>query len=146
MLTGLPPFYCRDREKLFEKIKKGTLEYPKYLSPRATILLKGLLTKEPRRRLGSGPNDAEDIKEQEFFRDLDWEKLMKGEIAPPWNPQINGSMDTSQFDHEFTNLPLNSPGAFQVSFRFISARMSSYHSYLTCDSFYEGPWIRDYTC
>eukprot|EP00804_Cyclotella_cryptica_P029822 CCRYP_010746-RA/>CCRYP_010746-RA protein AED:0.15 eAED:0.15 QI:0/0/0/1/0/0/4/451/580 len=113
MLTGLPPFYCRDREKLFEKIKKGTLEYPKYLSPRATALLKGLLTKEPRRRLGSGPNDAEDIKEQEFFKDLDWEKLMKGEIAPPWNPQINGSMDTSQFDHEFTNMPLNSPGAFQ---------------------------------
>ena len=38
---------------------------------------------------------------------------MNGDIAPPWDPQINGSMDTSQFDHEFTNMPLNSPGAFQ---------------------------------
>jgi serine/threonine protein kinase len=114
MLTGLPPFYCRDREKLFEKIKKGTLEYPKYLSPKATVLLKGLLTKDPRRRLGSGPNDADDIKNQDFFGVMNWDKLMSGEVAPPWDPQINGSMDTSQFDNEFTNMPLNSPGAFQV--------------------------------
>jgi RAC serine/threonine-protein kinase len=112
MLTGLPPFYCRDREKLFEKIKKSNLEYPKYLSPKATLLLKGLLTKDPRRRLGSGPHDAEDIKGQDFFGGLNWDKLMNGEIAPPWDPQINGSMDTSQFDNEFTNMPLNSPGAF----------------------------------
>ncbi|KAL7539430.1 hypothetical protein ACHAXR_009299 [Thalassiosira sp. AJA248-18] len=113
MLTGLPPFYCRDREKLFEKIRRGTLEYPKYLSPRAQQILRGLLTKDPHRRLGSGPNDAGDIKGQEFFADLNWKKLMKGEVAPPWDPQINGSLDTSQFDHEFTNMPLNSPGAFQ---------------------------------
>jgi serine/threonine protein kinase len=116
MLTGLPPFYCRDREKLFEKIRRGTLEYPKYLSPRAQVILRGLLTKDPRRRLGSGPNDAEDIKVQEFFSELNWEKLMKGDIPPPWDPQINGSMDTSQFDHEFTDLPLNSPNAFQGGF------------------------------
>jgi serine/threonine protein kinase len=116
MLTGLPPFYCRDREKLFEKIRRGTLEYPKYLSPRAQQILRGLLTKDPNRRLGSGPNDAGDIKAQDFFADLDWNKLMKGEIPPPWDPQINGSLDTSQFDHEFTDMPINSPGAFQVSF------------------------------
>ena len=115
MLTGLPPFYCRDREKLFEKIRRGTLEYPKYLSPRAQQILRGLLTKDPNRRLGSGPNDAGDIKAQDFFADLDWNKLMKGEIPPPWDPQINGSLDTSQFDHEFTDMPINSPGAFQVS-------------------------------
>jgi len=113
MLTGLPPFYCRDREKLFEKIRRGTLEYPKYLSSRAQQVLRGLLTKDPQRRLGSGPNDADDIKSQEFFAELNWERLMTGEIAPPWDPQINGSIDTSQFDHEFTNMPLNSPGAFQ---------------------------------
>jgi hypothetical protein len=35
-------------------------------------------------------------------------------VDPPWYPQINGSIDTSQFDHVFTDLPLNSPG-MQVS-------------------------------
>lgn len=113
MLTGLPPFYCRDREKLFEKIRKGTLEYPRYLSARAQHILMGLLTKDPRKRLGSGPNDADDIKSQDFFDNMNWEKLMTGEVSPPWDPQINGSLDTSQFDHEFTNMPLHSPGAFQ---------------------------------
>lgn len=113
MLTGLPPFYCRDREKLFEKIRRGTLDYPKYLSPRAQYILKGLLTKDPVRRLGSGPNDADDVKGQDFFSELNWERLMKGQVAPPWDPQINGSLDTSQFDHEFTNMPINSPGAYQ---------------------------------
>jgi RAC serine/threonine-protein kinase len=112
MLTGLPPFYCRDREKLFEKIRKGHLEYPRSLSPRSVNLLRGLLTKDPRRRLGSGPNDAEDIKLHHFFADTDWKRLSKGEIAPPWHPPIQGSLDTSQFDEEFTSMPMFSPSKY----------------------------------
>lgn len=42
MLTGLPPFYSRDREKLFEKIRKDQLSYPKYLSENAKLLLRGV--------------------------------------------------------------------------------------------------------
>ena len=70
--------------------------------------------KDPQRRLGSGPNDADEIKAQDFFEDLKWDQLMTGQIAPPWDPQIDGSLDTSQFYHEFTNMPLNSPGGFGV--------------------------------
>lgn len=113
MLTGLPPFYCRDREKLFEKIRKGHLEYPRSLSSRSQILLKGLLTKDPRKRLGSGPKDAEPIQEHAFFLDIDWEELGRGETHPPWDPQINSSLDTSQFDEEFTNMPIFSPSSYQ---------------------------------
>lgn len=61
MLTGLPPFYCRDREKLFEKIRSAELTYPKYLSRNAVSLLRGLLTRDPAQRLGSGPSDAEEV-------------------------------------------------------------------------------------
>ncbi|CAK9061976.1 Protein kinase 2 (PK2) [Durusdinium trenchii] len=32
MLTGLPPFYTRDREKLFERIRRGELTYPSYIT------------------------------------------------------------------------------------------------------------------
>jgi len=115
MLTGLPPFYCRDREKLFEKIRKGHLEYPRSLSPRSVSLLRGLLTKDPRRRLGSGPNDAEDIKLHHFFADTDWKRLGLGQISPPWQPPIQGSLDTSQFDEEFTSMPMMSPGGTDFS-------------------------------
>lgn len=109
MLTGLPPFYCRDREKLFEKIRKGHLEYPRSLSAGAQALLRGLLTKDPRRRLGSETEDAEMIKKHIFFDDTHWEKLVRGEIPPPWDPQINERTDTRQFDVEFTGMPINSP-------------------------------------
>jgi RAC serine/threonine-protein kinase len=109
MLTGLPPFYTQDREKLFEKIRNSELLYPPSLSPNAKAVLKGLLTKDPQRRLGSGPGDADDIKVHVFFATVEWDRLMRGEIMPPWKPQIAGSTDTSQFDQEFTSMPIFSP-------------------------------------
>lgn len=115
MLTGLPPFYCRDRERLFEKIRRGELTYPRYLSNRAVTLLRGLLTRDPRRRLGSGPTDADEIKSHPFFSEIDWKKLRAGETPPPWDPNISGSLDTSQFDKEFTSMPIFSPQSLQVS-------------------------------
>lgn len=39
MLTGLPPFYSKDREKLFKNIKTGNLKIPNYLSKESTQLL-----------------------------------------------------------------------------------------------------------
>lgn len=109
MLTGLPPFYCQDRERLFEKIRNSELHYPASLSPHAKSVLRGLLTKDPTKRLGSGPNDAEDIKRSPFFASVDWEKLQHGEVSPPWTPPIAGNNDTSQFDKEFTSMPIFSP-------------------------------------
>lgn len=109
MLTGLPPFYCHDRERLFEKIRKSELHYPASLSEKAKDVLRGLLTKDPQRRLGSGPNDAEDIKRHPFFESINWEQLMRGEVPAPWKPNIAGSADTSQFDNEFTSMPIFSP-------------------------------------
>ena len=109
MLTSLPPFYCQDRQRLFEKIRHSELPYPASVSRNAKKLLQGLLTKDPNRRLGSGPTDADEIKTSEFFEEIDWEKLSNGEVAPPWRPTITSNLDTSQFDKEFTNMPVFSP-------------------------------------
>lgn len=51
------------------------------------------------------------IKSHAFFaeNDIDWERLATGERAPPWNPNISGSLDTSLFDREFTEMPIISP-------------------------------------
>ena len=109
MLAGLPPFYTQNRDILFENICNSELSYPPSLSPNAKGVLRGLLTKDPQKRLGSGPGDADDIQRHVFFTSIDWEKLMRGEIAPPWKPQIASSTDTSQFDQEFTSMPILSP-------------------------------------
>ena len=118
MLTGLPPFYCKDKEKVYEKIRNSDIQYPPSLSRPTKSLLRGLLTRDPNQRLGSGPGDAEDIKRQVFFAEIKWDSLERGEIAPPWEPTINGSMDTSQFDDEFTSMNVFSPQSLQRSHGF----------------------------
>merc|ERR1712151_1248702 len=54
MFTGLPPYYSRDREKLFERIRRGETElaYPSYVTPVSRSFLKGMLAKDPNARLG----------------------------------------------------------------------------------------------
>ncbi len=109
MLTGLPPFYSQNRETLFDKIRKGALKFPSYVSCEAVSLLRGLLTHNPVDRLGSDVDDAERIKAHPFFASIDWDALLMGTVPPPWKPTISGSLDTSQFDKEFTNMPVYSP-------------------------------------
>ena len=112
-LFHLSIYIYRDRERLFEKIRRADLNYPRYLSACSQHLLKGLLTRDPTLRLGSGEKDAEDIKGHIFFKNIDWVKLKSGSMEPPWNPQISGSLDTSQFDREFTSMPIFSPQSLQ---------------------------------
>ena len=51
------------------------VRFPLTLSDLAQSLLQGLLQKEPARRLGGGPRDAEEIKEHPFFSPINWEDL-----------------------------------------------------------------------
>lgn len=110
MLTGLPPFYSKDKEKLFSNIKLGNLKFPNYLSVNAIQFLKSLFVYDPDKRLGSGDSGLADIKQQPFFKELDWELLMNKKIKPPFIPRISSHEDTKYIDTEFTNCtPVDSP-------------------------------------
>ena len=61
MLTGLPPFYSKDKEKLFNNIKNGNLKYYDYLSNNAIRFLKDIFVKDPEKRLGSGENGLKNL-------------------------------------------------------------------------------------
>ena len=39
MLTGLPPWYTTDREKLFERLRNAPLKFPYYVSKSACSLI-----------------------------------------------------------------------------------------------------------
>lgn len=117
MITGLPPFYSRNRETMFDKIMNADLTFPQQLSESAKDLLAKLLLRDPKLRLGSGEGDAADIKRHPFFHDVDWNLLMNGKLYAPWKPNVSGSLDTSQFDQEFTSMiPLISPNVREAYF------------------------------
>ena len=63
MLVGVPPYFSNNREQLFSNIEKGELKIPKSLSNESKDLLKKLLERDQNLRLGSGPRDANSIKE-----------------------------------------------------------------------------------
>ncbi|WKY10369.1 hypothetical protein Q1695_002597 [Nippostrongylus brasiliensis] len=106
MMCGRLPFYSRDHQKLFELIMASELRFPSKLSPEAKQLLTGLLAKVPTQRLGGGPDDALEVCQQPFFKPIDWEKLYRKEIEPPYKPSVQSETDTSYFDKEFTSAPV----------------------------------------
>ena len=83
MLTGTTPYYDRNRNILFNNIEQGKLVLPNFISENAKDLLRGLLQRNPQKRLGGGERDAEEIKEHIFFKDVDWDKVYKKQIKPP---------------------------------------------------------------
>ena len=107
MLTGLPPWYTQDKEKLFERLRKAPLKFPYYVSKPAASLIQGLLNRNPQERLGAG--GGSEVKAHIFFASVDWDALTRGAVAPPFNPLRNQEAeDTQNFEKEFTSLPVQS--------------------------------------
>jgi len=104
MLTGLPPYYTRDREKLFERIRKAELVYPGHMSAGAKSLCQGLLRRDPNSRLG-GADDGE-VMQHEFWGSLDWTAVLKRKVAPPFKPNVANIADVKYFEREFVELPV----------------------------------------
>nr|XP_033802485.1 ribosomal protein S6 kinase alpha-6 isoform X7 [Geotrypetes seraphini] len=60
---------------------------------------------------GAGPDGVEEIKRHPFFATIDWNKLFRTEIQPPFKPASGKPEDTFCFDPEFTaKTPKDSPG------------------------------------
>lgn len=102
MLVGESPFPGDIEEEIFEAITRDEVKYPRYLSNESVQIMRRLLKKNVERRLGSSEKDAEDVKKQAFFKNIDWDGLLKKRVRPPFVPSIKSSEDVSNFDEEFT--------------------------------------------
>ncbi|KRX28218.1 RAC-beta serine/threonine-protein kinase [Trichinella nelsoni] len=147
MMCGRLPFYNKDHEKLFEMILTETVKFPGKLSQEAKSLLSGLLMKDPNRRLGGGPEDAQEIMAHPFFEPIDWQALYEKRLVPPFRPEVQSDTDTSYFDQEFTreSVDFTPPAQFgtlssiseideqpyftQFSFHGNSAQRQSFHQF-----------------
>uniref|UniRef100_A0A673J7V9 Ribosomal protein S6 kinase n=1 Tax=Sinocyclocheilus rhinocerous TaxID=307959 RepID=A0A673J7V9_9TELE len=111
MLTGTLPFQGKDRKETMTMILKAKLGMPPFLSSEAQSLLRSLFKRNPSNRLGAGPDGVEEIKRHPFYATIDWNKLFRREIHPPFKPASGRPDDTFYFDPEFTaKTPKDSPG------------------------------------
>jgi len=106
MLTGLPPYYTKDRQKLFERIRRGDLQYPDYVTPLAKGFLQALLQRNPDRRLGGSAAGGEEVKAHVFFSGLDWPALEARRIQPPFRPNLVRGDDVKYFEKDFVGQPV----------------------------------------
>uniref|UniRef100_A0A3Q2CLS8 Protein kinase N3 n=1 Tax=Cyprinodon variegatus TaxID=28743 RepID=A0A3Q2CLS8_CYPVA len=104
MLVGESPFPGDDEEEVFDSIVNEEVRYPRSLSQKSASLMQKLLQKDPELRLGSGEEDAAEIKRHQFFQGMDWDALLAKKMKPPFLPAIKAPQDVSNFDEEFTRL------------------------------------------
>ncbi|KAL2557590.1 Serine/threonine-protein kinase AtPK2/AtPK19 [Forsythia ovata] len=106
MLTGKPPFVGR-RDKIQQKVIKDKIKLPGFLSSEAHSLLKGLLQKDPSKRLGSGAKGSDEIKGHTWFKSINWKKLEDRAIQPSFRPEVAGQHCIANFDKQYTEMPVS---------------------------------------
>jgi len=99
MLTGLPPYYSRDTQQMYIEVVKSKVSYPNYLSKDAVSLMKGLLQKDPKKRL-----TVNEVKKHKFFSSVNWEDLIKKKVRSSY--ELNYCL--TYFDPECRSLSISS--------------------------------------
>ncbi|CAE7453119.1 ATPK2 [Symbiodinium natans] len=84
---------CNNRGQIFHQILRAPLRFPEwfYKQPMAEEtmgLLRGLLSRDPKRRPGAGHEGYAKMKAHPFFKALCWEKLLCREYEPPYVPTM----------------------------------------------------------
>ena len=104
MLYGIPPFYSKNTEKMFELITTAEIKYPKKIqvSENAKDLISKLLIKDQELRLGT-EGGFETIKKHLFFKGFDFKALEEKKLEAPYIPTLRGSIDVTNFDSKFTS-------------------------------------------
>ncbi|XP_063799137.1 protein kinase C zeta type isoform X5 [Pseudophryne corroboree] len=114
MMAGRSPFDIitdnpdmNTEDYLFQVILEKPIRIPRFLSVKASHVLKGFLNKDPKDRLGCQPQTGfTDIKSHTFFRSIDWDMLEKKQVVPPFKPQITDDYGLENFDTQFTSEPV----------------------------------------
>lgn len=109
MLFGAPPFDAISNEQIFAAILSAPLELPDYpeISSDAGNLIKSLLNKSPQSRLQS----ANVVKTAPWFRGIDFQKLLRKEVTPPFQPHAQSGEEV-HVDPELQNESATLAAAF----------------------------------
>ena len=82
LISGAPPFFSQDEDLMYKNISENRLMFPEFFSEELKDLLRRMLDKNPKKRIGI-ENDKSDLKNHEFFRDINWDDIVRKKIKPP---------------------------------------------------------------
>lgn len=102
MLTGLPPFYDEDVQKMYSLKMSADLEIPAEVNKDGADLIRKLLDRNPETRYQE-PND---IKGHPWFADVEWQNLYDRKITPPYKPPVNDKTSVSLIDEGFLEMTI----------------------------------------
>ena len=83
MIVGITPYFSNNKDQIFYNIENAELRIPQFVSKDAANLLKKLLEKNPLKRIGGSDKDAEEIKEDPYFKDINWDDVYNKKTEPP---------------------------------------------------------------
>lgn len=100
MIVGVTPFYEPGikQNDLFRRIVLAQYEMSPILSDDEQDLISKLLVRKPSGRLGNLSRGHRDIKDHEWFSEVDFKKLVRKEVGAPWIPEMKDPFDASHFD------------------------------------------------
>lgn len=75
-----------------------------------------------------------EIRKHLFFRHIDWDKIAKREVQPPFKPKIRDRLDVSNFDKQFTSQKVELSPTDESFMMNLDQSMFDGFSY-TCDAF-----------
>ena len=98
MISGVDPFEDDDVIKIYENILQRKLVFSSDFDEKSKSLIKHLLEPDLSKRYGNLKNGVDDIKQHRFFKDLNWNKLLKQEIKAEYIPEIKNDNVLSNFN------------------------------------------------
>lgn len=95
LFCGKVPFGedCEDPMEIYKAVSKEELSFPSFVHDE---LFMGLLTKMLKKAPTSRLWKFEQIKENPYFKDFDWEKLMSFSLPPPYLLKLEDNIDNEQ--------------------------------------------------
>ena len=120
MLIGQPPYYSQNNEQIFINKQHLDVDIPNELPDFLKDFLQQLLTRDPKKRLGTNGN----IKQHAFFKGFDFQKLLSKELKAPFRPLIESDTDIKFFDLKFEE----SPESFEDSNKSVNLSNFTYNA------------------
>ncbi|KAL3971211.1 mitogen-activated protein kinase kinase kinase 9 [Sarotherodon galilaeus] len=90
MIAAKGPFRVRgekvENEEVTRRILNDPVSYTPKFSKECKDICEGLMEKDPTKRLGFKNNECAELKNQPFFKDINWGRLEAGMLPPPFVP------------------------------------------------------------